>query len=247
MPESTSYPGQDILVDPDWLKQHLNDPDVRVVDCDSEQSYKRAHIPGAIWNPDNFIKDDTSLLPEDPGYSDGMGHRVHVKTPEQISSFLEALGIGTDTTVVAYSDSPSTGPGRLWWVLNYYGHTKVKALNGGWRRWLKEGGPVSIEPAKERPGVRFTPKLDPSLYISTEELNELYDNPGVVVWDTRSLGEYTGENKRHNRRSGHAPGAKWLEWVDTIDPETHMLKPASVIKEMLQSKGITPEKEVLTH
>ena len=246
MTEST-FPIQDILVDPKWLMERLNDPNVRVVDCDSDQSFKRAHIPGAVWNPDNFLQDPDTLMPEDAGYGGGAGHRVHVLPSSKVAPFMEALGIGDDTTVVAYSDSPSTGPGRLWWVLNYYGHTNVKVLNGGWRRWLKESGSASTEPAEERLEVHFTPKPDPSLYISTEELKAACDRPEVVVWDTRSQGEYTGENKRHNRRSGHISGAAWLEWLDTIDPETHMLKPASVIREMLESRGITPDKEVLVH
>ena len=90
---------------------------------------------------------------------------------------MESIGIGDDTLVVAYDNSRSLYAGRLWWALQYYGHKNVKVLNGGWEKWVREGRPVSIEGPTPRTGKKFTPKPDPSLIVSTEELKEIQGSP----------------------------------------------------------------------
>ena len=95
--------------------------------------------------------------------------------------------------------------------------------------------------------MRFTPNPDASLIVSTDELKDALDKPGVAVWDVRTPEEYRGESVRHNRRPGHIPGVTHLEWLEMVDEETHILKPAQEMRRILQSRGITPEKEVMAH
>jgi thiosulfate/3-mercaptopyruvate sulfurtransferase len=123
----------------------------------------------------------------------------------------------------------------------------VKVLNGGWRKWIKEGRPISLDSISRPPNAKFTPKVDESLFVSTDRLKQVYDEPDVVVWDVRTKEEYTGENSRHNARPGHIPGATHLEWVELMDSETHTFKPPDEMRRILESKGITPDKEVLAH
>ena len=232
--QGEGYAFPEFLADTEWLTEHLNDDNLRIVDTDVLDAYRRGHIPGAVLVSDNYEKDpDTD--------------RVHVLPPEKFAEMMESLGIGDDTLVVAYDNSRSLYAGRLWWALTYYGHRNVKVLDGGWRKWVGEGRPISIRSGQARAGGRFTPKTDPSLIITTEQLKEAYDKPGVAVWDVRSHGEYTGENTRGNRRPGHIPGAAHLEWLEMMDETTHTFKPAGEMRRILESKGITPEKEVVTH
>ena len=228
------YAHPEFLVDTEWLAAHLHDDNVRIVDTDVTAAYQRGHIPGAVMVPDNFEKDPDT-------------NRVHILPPSKFAEMVESLGIGDDTIVVTYDNSRTLYAGRLWWALSYYGQKNVKVLNGGWKKWLSEGRPVSIDPPKKREGVRFTPSPDASLMVTTDELKEAYNKPGVVVWDVRTRDEYTGEGARNNRRPGHIPGATHLEWVEMIDEKTHTFKPAEEMRRILKSKGITPEKEVLAH
>ena len=221
-----------MLVDTEWLASHLSDPNVVVVDCDLPDAYNRAHIPGAVNLGENhYIKGD-----------DG----VHVMGAEQAAEFLGGLGIGDDTLVVAYSGRFSIYAARLWWVLSYYGHTNVKVLNGGWRKWMEEGRAMTDRPSA--PELRrFTPKVDPSLIVNGSELKASIGREGTVIWDTRAADEYSGENSRGNKYSGHIPGAVHLEWSDVMDSESGEFRPAEEIRSMLSEKGVTPEQQVYTH
>ena len=234
MTTSEGYAHPEYLVETQWLADHLEDPTIRIVDTDTVAAYQRAHIPGAVVITDNYEKDPET-------------NRVHILPPDKFSQMMEGLGIGDDTMVVTYDHSRSLYAGRLWWALNYYGHTNVKALNGGWKKWLEEGRPVSFSSTPAREGVKFTAKADPSLMVTTDQLKDAYDKPGVVVWDVRNRGEYTGEAIRSNKRGGHIPGACHLEWVEMMDDQTHTFKPAAEMRRLLEEKGITPEKEVLAH
>ena len=234
MARQEGYAFPEFLADTEWLAEHLDDGNIRIVDTDVAAAYQRGHIPGAVLIPDNYEKDpDTSA--------------VHILPPQKFAEMMESLGIGDDTTVVAYDNSRSLYAGRLWWALSYYGHRNVKVLNGGWRKWVSEGRGIGLDPSRPPTGVRFTPRPDASLIATTEHLKELYDKPDVAVWDVRTTGEYNGENARRNRRPGHIPGAVHLEWLEMMDEDTHTFKPPDEMRRILESRGITPDKEVVAH
>ena len=154
-----------------------------VVDTDVAAGYTRGHIPGAVLVPDNFEKDpDTD--------------RTFILPPDKFAAMAEALGIGDDSLVIAYDSVGGLTGARLWWCLNYYGHTNVKVLDGGWRKWVNEGRPVSFQRPQPRSGVKFTANPDSSIHINGDQLIEEHNKPNVVPWDVRSMGEYTGEETR---------------------------------------------------
>jgi len=226
------YAHPEMLVDGDWLQAHLEDPNLRIVDCDPPDAYRRVHIPGSVNPKDNFLKN-----PDD---------RRFIMTPEQFAEEMARLGIGDDTLVVSY-DAGSTTAGRLWWCLNYYGHTNAKVLDGGWNLWLKEGRPVTMaQPQVSAPGP-FTPRADNTVYATAEHIMANLENPDVVVLDVRSDGEWDGSNTRGNKRGGHIPGAVHLEWVNnlTSDDEKRW-KSADELREMYAACGLTPDKQIVT-
>jgi len=228
------YVHPELLAETEWLAEHMSDVNVRIVDCDLPDAYLRAHIPGAVHMGENHYVNDPD-------------NDVYVMPPEKIAAFMSKLGIGDDTLVVAYEGHNSPWAARLWWVLNYYGHANVKVLNGGVRKWMAEGRPVtavvpSVDPSK------FTPKVNQSLIISGEGVKSAIGRDGAVIWDVRSEGEYTGESSRGNKNTGHVPGATHLEWIDMVEPDgTGTFKPAAEMREMLEQKGITPEKHVYAY
>ena len=220
------------LIEGAWLQEHLNDPNLRIVDTDPPAAYARAHIPGAVCPIDNFLKN-----PED---------RRFIMTPDQFATEMQRLGIDDDTFVVAY-DAASTTAGRLWWALNYYGHPNVKVLNGGWNQWLLEGRPMTMEQTKVSTSKPFTPKPNPDMYATAEYIMEHLEKPGFVVLDVRSDGEWEGTNTRGNKRQGHMPGAVHLEWTNNLSADpTKRWKTAEELKAMFEAAGVIPDKEVVT-
>lgn len=226
------YAHPEMLVDGDWLEAHLEDPNVRIVDCDPPDAYRRVHIPGSVNPNDNYLKN-----PDD---------RRFIMQPEQFAAEMARLGIGDDTLVVSY-DAGGTTAGRFWWCLNYYGHTNAKVLNGGWNLWLKQGRPVTMtQPKVEAPGT-FTPKANDAVYATAEHIMANLGNPDVIVLDVRSDGEWDGSNTRGNKRQGHMPGAVHLEWLNnlTADDEKRW-KSADELREMYAACGLTPDKQIVT-
>ena len=226
------YARGDMLVEGAWLQEHLNDPNLRIVDCDTRDAHRRAHIPGAVFPSDTFLKN-----PDD---------RRFVMTPDQFAAEMKSLGIDDDTLVVAYDQASNTAS-RLWWALNYYGHTSAKVLNGSWLQWVAEGRPISTKPESHTTDKPFTPKPDESLYATAEYIMSRLDDPNVVIWDVRSDGEWDGSVTRGNKRQGHMPGAVHLEWTNNYEQDDiKRWKSADDLLEQLEACGITPEKEIIT-
>ena len=119
------------LVDPQWVQDHASDPNLVVVDIDGEAAFQRGHIPGAVMLPSNYERDPATGL-------------VRTMPPEKFAATCQALGIGDGSRVVVYDNNLSLYAARFWWVLDRYGHTNVKVLDGGWRRWVMEGRPGSF-------------------------------------------------------------------------------------------------------
>ncbi len=230
---SEGYAHPEFLVDAAWVDAHKGDSNVVIVDCEVDAAFARGHIPGAVLVPDNYEKDPDS-------------GRLFLMQPDQFKAMCEGLGIGDDTTVIAYDHSRSLTAARLWWSLHTYGHTDAKILNGGWRAWIAYGGAVDFGRA-EKKSVTFTPKRDDSILATAAELKTACEVGDSVIWDVRSDGEWDGSNSRGNKRAGHVPGAVHLEWFNLVDSQTNEFKPAAEIRRILTEHGITPDKNVYTY
>ncbi len=237
------YARPDLLVDTEWLECHLLEPGIRIVDTGLWESYTRAHIPGAVGvRRDHYFKDPTS-------------DRTFIDTPEQFAQEMSELGIGDGTLVVAYDDFGSLWATRLWWALTYYGHEQVKVLDGGWRKWLREGRPIT-DTRPETPVAEFTPDPNPSLIATAEQIMHecigvgtgAGGESGEVLLDVRSVGEYTGQNDRGNARAGRMPGAKHLEWLEFVtDDDVKEFRHASELRAKLEAVGAAPDKRITTY
>jgi len=230
----SGYPRPELLATTEWLAERLDDPTIRIVDCDEFAAYQRLHIPGAVGlKVHHYLKDAENT--------------DHLMPPERFAEVMAAHGIGDEHTVVAYDGFGGLYAARLWWALDYYGHTNCKVLNGGFQKWLAEGRPLTRE-QRHVERATFTVRPGSDCLCDREEVEAAIDREGTVIWDVRSRGEYTGETPRQNRYGGHIPGAVHLEWLDlTTGGEAPELLPAEEIRRRLEAVGITPEKEVLTH
>lgn len=240
MGAASGYARPELLADTEWLTEHLQDPNVRVVDCDNRDAYRRAHIPGAahLSHP---------LLPEPKMYLKDPDNPVHVLPPDKFARVMGDLGIGNDSLVVAYDGFGGLYAARLWWALGYYGHTAVKVLNGGWGKWLAEGRPITNAGA-HYPATSFAPRTRPDFLATCDDVLSCVEKEGVVILDVRSDEEWTGENTRGNRRGGRIPGAIHLEWLNFVtQDDLKTFKPAEELRALLTAAGVTPAKEVISH
>lgn len=234
------YANPDLLVETDWLAERLDDPNIRIVDCDPMDVYRRAHIRNAVGIPvHHYIKQVE--------YESDMRKYPLVAPPDRMKEVMESMGIGDDNLIIVYDSNGSLWASRLWWALNYYGHTNVKVLNGGWKKWFDEGRPVedanpTIAPAK------FTPRLNDDVMCTLDFGVANVGNSDVVFLDVRSDGEWDGTNARGNKRAGRIPDSVHLEWLHFVtDDKFKTIKPASELRAMLEAVGATPDKDVVTY
>jgi thiosulfate/3-mercaptopyruvate sulfurtransferase len=227
------YARPELLADTNWLAEHLQDSDLRIVDCDSRDAYRRAHIPGAVtFRGHHYLKEDEGAL--------------HIMSAEKFAATMGTLGIGKNTLVIAYDGFSGLYAARLWWALNYYGHTNVKVLNGGWDKWLAEGRAITnaIPP---QPKATFSPQVHEELIARWDYVRDTIDHKDRVLLDVRSDEEWTGANARSTKRGGRIPGAVHLEWLNYVDKQTKVFKPAAELRAMFRQAGVTPAQEVVTY
>ncbi len=230
-PSAKGYAHPELLAETDWLAQHLNDADLRIVDLRSQGAYTAGHIPGAVW------LDGTRLDDPETGY---------VPKPQSFATLMASLGIGDRTRVVAYDDQGGLWATRLWWALDYYGYTKAKVLNGGWNKWTREG----LRTTREVPTtgqVAFTPKVNENVICALDYVKANLKRPDVVIVDARSQAEYAGMDVRA-KRGGHIPGAINIDWPRNLTADDlKTFKPAAELLKMYEAAGVTRDKKIVTY
>jgi thiosulfate/3-mercaptopyruvate sulfurtransferase len=234
------YARPELLVETDWLAERLDDPHIRIVDCDPLDVYRRAHIKNALGIPvHHYIKQ--------PEYAVEPVAYPLVAPPDAMQALMERMGIGDEHLVVTYDSYGCLWAARVWWVLHYYGHTNVKVLNGGWKKWFDEGRPVGID-RPLLPPATFTPRPQPEVLCTLDYGRANIGKADVVFLDVRSDGEWDGSNDRGNKRAGRMPGAVHLEWLNFVTADRYQtIKPAHELRALLEAVGSTPDKEIVTY
>ena len=221
----------------DWLERRLGDPDVRVLEASvAKQTYDAAHIPGAQWV--DFHRDLLRNGDDSSGY---------ILTSEQYASLMRRLGIAPETTVVWYGDRHNVYAIRGFWTMDAYRHAgAAHVLEGGRERWLAEGRPTATEVPSFAPTQYPLPGAAHDGNRATwEQVRDAIDTPPSVVLDVRSREEYEGIDVRADR-GGHIPGAAHVEWTDAAAGD-NVLKPAHELRAMYEARGVTPDREIITH
>lgn len=230
----TGYARPELLAETEWLAERLDDPKVRVIDCDEFIAYFRLHITGAAGIPfHHYLKG---------------ADEVHLMDAGEFAKRMGSLGISNDTTVVAYDSFGGLYAARLWWALDHFGHTDCKVLNGGFRKWFLEGRALTPDASRPAP-AEFKVRLGRDNMCDIDDVRVAIGREDIVIWDTRARAEYTGEDRRTNKRVGHIPGVAQLEWLEMTAAPTRsgLLLPADEIQAKLDAVGITSEKTVYTH
>lgn len=221
-----------LLVDTGWLAQHLADPHVRIVDIRG-RGYADGHIPDAVFVDSNWIRN-----PQAPP--------TFLPTPQEFAALMSRLGISNDTRVVAYDERGGIFAARLWWILNYYGHSNVALLDGGWVKWSAEQrATTAAVPAPA--AATFKVKPGTVQVATADEVKAAINKPGVKLLDARTQDEIDGKDLRNIKRGGYIESSVPVYWEDTLDPVTKAFKPAADITRLYRGKGVLPSDEVTVY
>jgi thiosulfate/3-mercaptopyruvate sulfurtransferase len=229
------------LVSPQWLKQHLTDKRLRVVDLrwylqgkDGREEYAKGHLPGAVFV--DLHHDLTA--PNGPG-------RHPVPSPAQLAEAMESAGISDATQVVVYDDAGGSIAARLWFLLELYGHKgQAHVLDGGLQAWEGAGFPVTTE-VPQPPRGRFTPGAMRRSLLDKHAVERLRGKKGILLLDARAPERYRGDVEPVDARPGHIPGARNAAWADNL--LAGRFKPRSDLRRHYQALGLGPADEVIVY
>jgi thiosulfate/3-mercaptopyruvate sulfurtransferase len=234
------YADPNVLVSTEWLAEHLNDQTVRVIESDEDTLlYDTGHIPGA--QKIDWVQDLNDQTVRD--YIDA----------QAFAALLSSKGIANDTLVIFYGDKNNWWAAYAYWVFQLFGHTNAKLLNGGRKKWIDEGRPVTREVLSyPRTHYQAPERDDTRIRARRDEVLQHVRAHGVLV-DVRSPQEYTGERmhmpdypNEGALRGGHIPGAKSIPWSQAVQ-EDGTFKPAPALRALYEGKGVTPDKDVIVY
>src|SRR5471032_2329040 len=180
-----TYAHPEQLVETDWVAAHTADTGVRIVDM-RQSGYGDGHVPGAVYMSPVAIRD-------------AKAPPTFLPTPAAFEAMMATLGISNATRVVVYDERGGIYAARLWWILNYYGHTNVALMNGGWIKWTAEQRPPSTVVPTPAAG-RFSARAQPRWVATAADVVAAIDKPGVAIIHARTQGESEGRTGQHQAR-----------------------------------------------
>lgn len=237
----SDYAKPEVLVSTEWVAEHLNDPNVRIIESNEDSLlYPSGHIPGAVE------VDWTSDL-NDQLVRDYIGKRG-------FEALASKIGITPETTVVFYGDKNNWWATYAFWVFQLFGHSNAKVMNGGRTKWQAEGRELTREiPTYEATSYTAPDRDDSVIRAFRDEVLAHVNAQGQLV-DVRSNPEYTGE-KLHMEgypqegaiRGGHIPGAQNIPWA-TAAREDGTFKDVDELRKIyVEDKGLDPNSPTIAY
>lgn len=220
-----------IMIDTTSLSQRMTNAGLIIVDAESATEFARARIPGAV----NLYYMDF----EDAEENAKTGRPIF---PQLAATKFGDVGITNESEVVVYDSGNGRAASAVWYILTFIGHEKVRILDGGFRKWVKEGRSVSQEssaPSK----VRYVVKRTRADWVLT---TEQVQSAKAAVVDARTLAEYAGKDAGGARQAGHIPGAVSLPW-DRLAGTLATFKDTASLRRELEKAGLTKDKEIVAY
>lgn len=233
-PASTQYTNGHILVETNWLNNHVEDSGIRIIDVRSYSKYLESHIPNAAYLDIETLRTKSNEI-------------TQVISLDRLNEVLIELGINKETIIVLYDDSDGLNAVWAFWVFWFYGHKDVRIINGVWNKWIVEGLPTSQQ-IPEFPSSNYVSTDINSEIIATKELIlDNLNNSEITLVDARSHAEYKGKEPQ-TTRGGHIPGAVNNEWINSLTGVyVKTWKSEKQLKNLFESKGITKDKQIIVY
>lgn len=234
-----SYANPEVLASTTWVAENLHKPGVVVVEVDVDtQAYEEGHIPGALgWNWKTQLCDTL---------------RRDIIQKADFEKLMQESGISNDTAVVLYGDNNNWFAAWALWQMKIYGHQDVRIMNGGRKKWLREGRQLSTEKPSTASARYQASDPDQSLRAFLPEVMESYQSDKVALVDVRSPDEFSGKIlsppglPETCQRGGHIPGAKNIGWGLACNDDG-TFKSYEELQELYGGKGVTPDKKVIAY
>ena len=242
------YP--EFLVETDWLADHLNDSDLRVLDCtvfnlpdgsggiraeSGRESWAMEHIPGS--GHADLVND----------LSDNDAHfRYMLPQVPQLAQAFSGYGVGAGTRAVLYDSTTGSWATRIWWMLRAFGFDDAYILNGGLYKWKLEGRPVNSDPSTYPPAI-FLAKRRAGLMADKDEVLAALDNGSTCVLNALSEEQHLGSGGANYGRAGRIANSVNVPAADLTDPVTHAYLPAERLAERFAQVGAERAERVITY
>ena len=240
--ESRGYVNPEVLVSTDWVAEHLNDPNVRLIESNEDPLlYSSGHIPGAVevdWTRDL----------NDPLRRDYLGR-------EGFEALMRRIGATRDTTLVIYGDRNNWWATYAFWVFQLFGHDKAKVMDGGRIKWVKEERPVTKEvPSYAATGYEAVERDDEKIRAYRDQVLDHQKAKRPLI-DVRSPDEYSGKKLHMPEypnegalRGGHIPGAANIPWARAVVPDDGTFKTAAELRAIYEGEAkLKPEDDVVVY
>lgn len=235
----STYAHPEVLVDTEWVAQHGQDSNVRLIEVDVDtKSYDQGHIRGAqAWDWSTQLCDPVTrdIIPKD-----------------DFERLMGQSGIAPDTTVVLYGDNNNWFAAWAFWQMKIYGHNDVRLMNGGRKKWIEESRELVQEVPQVQPTSYKAHDPDYSIRAFLPEVQSLAASRSAALVDVRSPAEFTGEIvappglPETAQRGGHIPGAQNVPWGQVCN-EDGTFKTADELEALYQKKQVTPDKPVVAY
>jgi thiosulfate/3-mercaptopyruvate sulfurtransferase len=232
-----------VLATTDEIAARQADANLRILEVDEDtEAFGRGHVAGALgihWKNDL----------QDPIRRDFIGL-------EAFAALMDRLGIGNETEVVLYGGTNNWFAAYAYWYFRYYGHTNVRLMDGGRKKWELEGRPLTTDTAPPTPtsGYKVARPDGAIRALRTFVEGEVLAKPGFGLVDVRSPEEYRGEllapphlPQEQAQKPGHIPGARNIPWAKAVDPQTGAFLPVDQLRAIYEGQGLTPDLEVVAY
>jgi thiosulfate/3-mercaptopyruvate sulfurtransferase len=239
------------LVSTDWLAQHLDDPNVRVLECtvyllpaevpggftveSGRAKWSQGHIPGAGYvDLQAELSDRASKL------------RFMMPPAEQFAEAMTRHGVGEGVRVVLYDRFVNMWAARVWWMLRAFGFDTAAVLDGGWKKWTLEGLPVATDDGA-RPPRPFTPRPRPGLIADAAQVLAGVGNGATCLINALTEEQHAGTGGASYGRPGRIKGSTNVVARGLVDPNTHAYLPADQLRAKFAAAGALDAGRVITY
>jgi len=228
------YRHPELLIETQKLVPLLSSPQLRLLDARPREEYRLGHLPGAM----NLPAPSTDDL--------DANRRGFPIPPEWAERLFRGAGINSNSQVVIYDDQGNRFAARVFYFLEFFGHSHVQVLNGGFKKWQSEGLPLATDSPGIAPGD-FNPQANPAIIATSPWVKAHLKDPQVKLLDARSAAEFKGE-RIQGPRGGHIPGAINLEWTRVLDSgEIKTFLDAPSLEKLFSDAQVLPSHEVVTY
>lgn len=233
---------QPVLVDTETVANNLNNKSLKIVevDYDPENAYRQGHLEGAslIW----WKRDINDPITRD------------IISKSQFEELLSRNGITAQSEVILYGDFNNWFAAFVFWIFKYYGHEKVKIMNGGRKKWeIEKRSYTKNEPQIPRTDYVAQPPNE-GLRAYLFDVRRALEKSDTVLVDVRSPKEFSGEitapaeyPMEHAQRGGHIPNANNIPWASAVNDTDGTFKSVEELKKIYETKGVTPDKDVICY